>query len=220
MTQRLTISAAELTQRIQRLQKLYQLSGLTKKEFAQLIGKSSRILHFWESGKTPISERNASSLVKALEKIGIVCSESWLLFGKGQHPLFDRRPFSENLHHQEDIFENFNLDFSLSSLISFYKRFYPELLSCLIEDYRYAPRIIPTTLLIAVEIPQSKFKKDWMHGYLYHLHEKQIIPIDIHQQNQQELWGTPFAQKPYTADPFLITSHQKLYPIINIRPIY
>ncbi len=218
--QKLNISATDLSQRILRLQEVHDLSGLTKKEFAQLIGKSSRILHFWETGKTPISERNASSIVKALEKIGILCSEEWLLFGKGQNPLSNRRNFTENLDHSHDIFEKFNLDFSVSSLISFYKRFYPEFLSCLIEDYRYAPRIIPTTLLIAVEIPQTKFKNDWIHGYLYHLNDKQIIPIDIHKKNVTELWGTPFSQIPYTADPFLIASDQKLYPIINIRPIY
>lgn len=219
MTQKLNISAEELSQRIHRLHELYTFSGLTKKEFAQLIGKSTRILHFWESGKTPISQRNASSIANSLEKIGILCSEEWLLFGKGKGPLSNNSNFSETSDYQDDIFENFNLDFSVSALLSFYKRFYPDYLTYLVDDFRYTPRITPTTFLIAVALPQNKFKKDWTHGYLYHLDEKQVIPIDIQKQHDQ-LWGTPFAQAPYTAKPFLIEPDQKLYPIINIRPIY
>ena len=216
---KLDIPAEEITQRIHRLHKLHRLSGLSKKEFAQLLGKSVRMVYFWETGKTPISERNASSIINALKKIGILCSEEWLLFGKNDEPLHSDDKLLGLSDQKDDIFQHFNLDFSLSGLLSFYRRIYPDYISCLIEDYRYAPRIIPTTLLVAVALPQEKFKENWSHGYLYHLNERQIIPIDI-QRQQDQLCGIPFAQAPYSADPFMIHSEKKLYPVINIRPVY
>ena len=219
---KLDISPEEVTARIQRLSRLSRMTELSKKEFAQLIGKSSRILHFWETGKTPISHRNATSIVNALQRLGILCSEQWLLFGTGNDPVDSGRksrdPFKQP-EQQEELFQQFNLDFSLSGLLSFYKKIYPEHLSYQVDDYRFAPRIIPNTVLIAVGVPQEKFKENWIHGYLYNLDEKYILPIDI-QRRDDTLWGVPFAQVPYTANPFLLDSDCLLFPIINVRPVY
>ena len=219
MQRKLDLSAQDISQRIVRLQKLHRLSRLTKKEFAQLLGKSDRMFYYWESGQTAISERNVSSIVSSLKKIGIICSEQWLLFGEGSDPILGDDKLLGLPDQKDDIFEQFNLDFSLSSILAFYRKIYPDYISCLIDDYRYAPRIAPTTLLVAVAVPQEKFKEDWAHGYLYHLNDRQIIPIDIKKQ-QDQLCGIPFAQAPYTAEPFLISADQKLYPVINIRPVY
>ncbi len=219
MQRKLDLSAQDISQRIVRLQKLHRLSRLTKKEFAQLLGKSDRMFYYWESGQTAISERNVSSIVSSLKKIGIICSEQWLLFGDDNEPVCGDDKLLGLPDQKDDIFEQFNLDFSLSSILAFYRKIYPDYISCLIDDYRYAPRIAPTTLLVAVVVPQEKFKESWAHGYLYHLNDRQIIPIDIRKQ-QDQLCGIPFAQAPYTAEPFLINADQKLYPVINIRPVY
>ncbi len=219
---KLDISAEEIAQRISRLQRLHRLSRLTKKEFAQVLGKSKRMYFYWESGQTALSERNVSSIVNSLKKIGIISSKKWLLFGEGNEPILGDDKLlglPDQPDQKDDIFEQFNLDFSLSSILAFYRKIYPDYISCLIDDYRYAPRIAPTTLLVAVAVPQEKFKEDWAHGYLYHLNERQIIPIDIKKQNDQ-LYGVPFAQAPYTTERFLISADQKLYPVINIRPVY
>ena len=141
------------------------------------------------------------------------------MFGEDNEPVCGDDKFLGLPDQKDDIFEQFNLDFSLSSILAFYRKIYPDYISCLIDDYRYAPRIAPTTLLVAVAVPQEKFKEDWAHGYLYHLNERQTIPIDIKKQ-QDQLCGVPFAQAPYTAEPFLIGANQKLYPVINIRPVY
>jgi hypothetical protein len=219
MLHKLDLSAEDIAQRIQRLQRLHRLSGLTKKEFTQLLGRSERIYYYWESGKTAILERSASSIICSLKKIGIIASKEWLLFGEGSDPILGNDKLLGLPDQKDDIFEQFNLDFSLSSILAFYRKIYPDYISCLIDDYRYAPRIAPTTLLVAVGVPQEKFKEDWAHGYLYHLNDRQIIPIDIKKQRDQ-LCGIPFAQAPYTAEPFLINADQKLYPVINIRPVY
>ena len=68
MQRKLDLSAQDISQRIVRLQKLHRLSRLTKKEFAQLLGKSDRMFYYWESGQTAISERNVSSIVSSLKK--------------------------------------------------------------------------------------------------------------------------------------------------------
>lgn len=213
MTQKFNISEEGNAQCIERLHALYKLARLKKKDFAQLLGLSSRTLNLWESGKLPISRKNASLIAVALEKIGIVCSEEWLLFGKGREPLAKQPTSPENMALDSDI------KFSTGSLISFFERRYPDLLSCVIEDYRYEPRVLPTTLLIAAGIPQHQFRKDWNYGYLYHLNKKHVVPVDIQLENNK-LWGIPFAQMNYSADPFLVTPEEKIYPIINIRPIF
>jgi hypothetical protein len=224
--QKLAVTPEELSARIQRYKRLYRMTELNKKEFAQLLGKSLRIVHFWETGKTPISHINASSIVNALQKFGILCSEEWLLFGLGDDPLYNDKKLLESFLYpgqyssqQDERIQQFNLDFSLSGLLAFYKKIYPEHLSCLVDDYRFAPRIIPTTLLIAIGVPEQKFNEKWIHGYLYTLDAKQIIPIDIKRQ-EDSLWGFPFPQVTYNAIPFPLDQDRLLFPIINVRPVY
>ncbi len=213
MNQKFNIPKEGNAQIFDRLHTIYKLARLKKKDFAQLLGLSARTLNLWESGKFPLSRKNASLIAAALEKIGIVCSEEWLLSGKGREPLSKQLNSTENLTIDSDV------NYSTIALISFFERFYPDILSCVIEDYRYDPRVMPTTLLIGAGTSQDKFNKDWGYGYLYHFNKKQVIPIDI-QQREEKLWGIPFAQMNYSADPFLITPEERIYPIINIRPLF
>lgn len=211
MTRKLNISEEENAQRIERLHVLREMSGLKKKDFVKLLGRTYRVLNLWETGKIPLSKGSISLILKSLEKVGVFCSEEWFWFGRGRAPVSGQHASLDNI--------DADAKYSTSSLISFYERFYPDILHCVIEDYRYDPRIMPTTLLIGAGTSQDQFNKDWGHGYLYHRNKKQVIPIDI-QQREDKLWGIPFAQMDYSADPFLITPEERIYPIINIRPLF
>jgi len=211
VTRKLNISEEENTQRIERLHALREMSGLKKKDFVKLLGRTYRVLNLWETGRIPLSKNSISLIIKSLEKVGVFCSEEWFLFGRGRAPVSGQHASLDNI--------DTDATYSTSSLISFYERFYPDVLHCLIEDYRYDPRIMPTTLLIGAGTSQDQFNKDWGYGYLYHLNKKQVIPIDI-QLREDKLWGIPFAQMNYSADPFLIAPEERIYPIINIRPLF
>ncbi|MBM7073003.1 helix-turn-helix transcriptional regulator [Shewanella sp. 202IG2-18] len=60
--------------------------GLSRKKFEQATGISSNTLQAWELGKNHLTEKAASKLCLALEKIGVNCTVDWLLHGNGIPP--------------------------------------------------------------------------------------------------------------------------------------
>lgn len=193
------------------------MTTLSKIEFAQLVGKTPRMVYMWQAGTSPIPAKSIPIIVSALENIGICCSADWLLYGEGVAPLKNH----VNLYNsgQDNIFEQFNLDFSISSIFNIYKKIYPEPRFLLIEDQRFSPRIEPKCLLIAVPVSIEKLRNNWQWGYLHCLEDFQILPIDVKEINN-ELIASPFEQKTYVAKTFTLNNQEKIYPIINIRPIY
>lgn len=215
--EKLKRSNLEVEGQAERLRMLIRLSGLQKKDFSQLIGKTTRTVNMWENGKIPISGRNMASIAAAFERIGFKCSEEWLKNGSGCPPSMDG--FSLELTEKDNIFEHFNLDFSISSIILFYKKIYPDMLSFVVRDNSYFPRLRPSTLLIGVSVPQDKLRDDWEFGYLYSETNLNTIPADLIKKDN-ELWLKPFEIKGYTSQPVKVSENQRLYPVINVRPIY
>jgi hypothetical protein len=209
--------ASNIQDRASRFKNLIQMTKLSPKQFAQLMGKTPRLIYMWQAGTASIPSKSVPFIVAALEKIGICCSVEWLLYGEGNAP----GKTLSNLYNagQDNIFEQFNLDFSISSLLNMYKKIYPDFRFLLIEDHRFSPRIEPKCLLIAVPVPSEKLRSNWPWGYLHSLEDFQIIPIDI-KKVENKLLASPFEQKTYVAKKFTIDDPDKIYPIVNIRPIY
>lgn len=60
--------------------------GLTRKDLENRFNVSVNTLQAWESNKNLLSAKGAKKLNEAFIKLGLLCSESWLLTGEGQSP--------------------------------------------------------------------------------------------------------------------------------------
>ena len=206
----------------QRLGRIARLSGLAKQDFANLLGKSSRIISLWEKGEVPLSLKNAKHIVEAVRQIGIISSVEWLLTGQGLLPYYSDSPppvisTEKNLKEFPE-FAAFGLDFSIAGLINFYRQVYPNCLYLMIENDRFQD-FRAKTLLIAASIPQAKYQPDWPYGYLYSITSSNIIPGTI-SQTEQGLIFAPTPQRGYQSTPILLTQEERIHPIITIRPTY
>lgn len=213
------IPKEKVIERSQRFISLFNLSGLTRKEFAQVIGRSTRSINLWKTGDIPIFDRNACGIVEGLKNIGVFATVEWLLENEGEPPVNTRN--SSPNGYDLNIFKEFNLDFSLASVLSLYQKIYPSLLSLYIQDDRYSPSIPHKCLLIATPIKQEKFQEDWPYGYLYEVDEHHIIPVNLQKNlTSNQLIVKPYKQKIYSADEFFLDSTESIFPVILLRPIY
>ena len=79
------LSVEELA-RAKRVASLRQLTGLSRRAFAERYGVAPGTLQHWENGAPTISQQGAKRLTKALASGGIHCSLEWLLYGIGNPP--------------------------------------------------------------------------------------------------------------------------------------
>jgi DNA-binding transcriptional regulator YiaG len=61
--------------------------GLTRKQFEANSNISVNTLQAWESEKNMLTDKGAKKLIEAFIKLGLMCSEDWLLTGNGQAPI-------------------------------------------------------------------------------------------------------------------------------------
>lgn len=207
--------SSKLETKAQRLSYLLKISSLSQDEFAAHIGKTSRTLRMWISEKVPFPSKSAEFVVNCLKACGISCTKEWLENGEGELPILHKI----NSQNQESLFEHFNFDYSLQTLLVFHKRIYPNLRYLIVHDSGYAPRLTPQTLLISSAIPQEDFKEDWPHGYLLSIDNDQVMPVDI-VRKESTLVATPFSHKGYVSKEYTLSKEERIYPIIVSRPIY
>ena len=79
------LSAEELA-RAKRVASLRQLTGLSRRAFAERYGVAPGTLQHWENGVPTISQQGAKRLIKALASGGIHCGLEWLIYGIGNPP--------------------------------------------------------------------------------------------------------------------------------------
>lgn len=74
-----------------RLKAVRKMLRMTIKEFAALCGSGMSTICQWEQGHLGgFVEKSARSVVRALQKTELVCSEDWLLFEHGIEPYFKK----------------------------------------------------------------------------------------------------------------------------------
>lgn len=71
----------------ERLKRARILAGITtRRQFEEKHNISANTLQGWEQCKNPLSPKGAKRIISALKKEGLLCSEEWLLDGKGIPP--------------------------------------------------------------------------------------------------------------------------------------
>jgi transcriptional regulator with XRE-family HTH domain len=91
-----------------RLKFCRNLLGKTLREFASAASISYATLSRYERGMLKISRKSIDKIIYLFLSQGINCSKDWLLYGKGEMPLLERKEESDNpLNEDTDITDAF-----------------------------------------------------------------------------------------------------------------
>jgi transcriptional regulator with XRE-family HTH domain len=61
--------------------------GLSRRDLEEKFHISSHTLQSWENGRNPLTLKGAKKLSNAFAKLGLLCSDKWLLTGQGNFPV-------------------------------------------------------------------------------------------------------------------------------------
>lgn len=123
-----------------RANRLKQCRSMLKKTLKEL-GDTHKIsigsLSNWESGASPISEKNVHKIISLLAAEGLICTKDWLLEGRGDIPylLTSSLSFDERKDEPFDITNQFLIYKEIES----FKKAHPEMLLTLVRDENMAP---------------------------------------------------------------------------------
>jgi DNA-binding transcriptional regulator YiaG len=101
----MSIMISNLTLAGNRLSMARNMLGLSRRAFREKFDISVNTLQAWESGKNPLSSKNAKKISENFLKHGLFCSHDWLLEGNGSFPYFINSEILRKLPH-----ENINQD--------------------------------------------------------------------------------------------------------------
>ncbi len=109
----------------------------TLKELGNAHQVSIGSLSSWESGASPITEKNIHKIISMLAAEGLICSKEWLLEGRGETPYL----YSSQVKEGEKGDESFDLtdQFLFFKEIESFKKLHPEMLITLVRDDSMAP---------------------------------------------------------------------------------
>lgn len=123
-----------------RANRLKQCRGMLKKTLKEL-GQAHQIsigaLSNWESGASPISEKNVHKIISLLATEGLICTKEWLLEGTGEPPYL----LSSSCAFEARNDESFDItsQFLIYKEIESFKKTHPEMLLTLVRDEGMSP---------------------------------------------------------------------------------
>lgn len=117
----------ELRSSGQRIRFARNMLGLTRKEIKDQFKISVNTLQTWEANKILLTEKGARKLNEVFIKLGLLCSEKWLLTGQGQIPIL-----LQNLPPIND-------DFSILTEIEIFKTLNPNSIVLIVTDNGMEP---------------------------------------------------------------------------------
>lgn len=65
------------------------MTGLSHRQIEELSGIPANTLKAWETNTYEVLEEDATKITLALQRAGVFCTSSWLLFGAGDPPHID-----------------------------------------------------------------------------------------------------------------------------------
>lgn len=128
------------TETIERGNRLKHCRTMLKKTLKEL-GTAHQIsigsLSNWESGASPISEKNVHKIISLLAAEGLICSKEWLLEGAGELPyVYTSQSHSAD---QKESPLNIKNQFLFFKEIESFKNIHPDMLIALVRDDSMLP---------------------------------------------------------------------------------
>ena len=105
--------------------------GLSRKNLQERFCINVNTLQAWESGKNSLTDKGAKKLNDAFLKLGLLCTEDWLLTGKGQTPIL--------LQGVSVLPQNINEDLCILREIETFKTLNPAAVVVIINDNSMEP---------------------------------------------------------------------------------
>ncbi|MBA3813514.1 MAG: helix-turn-helix transcriptional regulator [Alphaproteobacteria bacterium] len=127
----------ENIERGNRLKACRAMLNKTLKELGTAHHISIGSLSNWESGASPISEKNVHKIISLLAAEGLICSKEWLLEGMGEAPyIYISKSYSPD---QKDSSFNLTSQFLFFKEIESFKKSHPDMLIALVRDDSMLP---------------------------------------------------------------------------------
>lgn len=147
----------EATERSSRLKLCRTMLKKTLKELGTTHQISIGSLSNWESGASPISEKNVHKILSLLAAEGLVCSKEWLLTGTGETPyLYTPQPHIEN---QKDNSFSVTHQILFFKEIESFKKINPDMLITLVRDDSMLPFLKIGDYVGGPALPKSDYAK-------------------------------------------------------------
>jgi SOS-response transcriptional repressor LexA len=124
---------------VERGNRLKQCRAMLKKTLKEL-GNAHQVsigsLSSWESGSSPINEKNIHKIISMLATEGLICSKEWLLEGRGEAPyLYSTQVKEGEKKPSFDLTDQFLFFKEIES----FKKLHPEMLITLVKDDSMLP---------------------------------------------------------------------------------
>jgi transcriptional regulator with XRE-family HTH domain len=150
-----------IIENIERGNRLKYCRTMLKKTLKEL-GTANQIsigsLSNWESGASPISEKNIHKIISLLATEGLICSKRWLLEGVGEAPyLYTFKPYNTD---QKDNSFNLTAQFLFFKEIESFKKTHPEMLITLVRDDSMLPFLGVGDYVGGPELSKADYMKE------------------------------------------------------------
>ena len=109
-----------------RIKLVRNMLGLSRRELEERFLISSNTLQAWESDKNTLTDKGAKKLNNIFIKLGLLCTEDWLLTGKGEVPIL--------LHDVSPLLSEMNEDICILREIEAFKAINPNPIVVIIND--------------------------------------------------------------------------------------
>ena len=152
------ISAEDLA-RAKRVASLRQLTGLSRRAFAERYGVAPGTLQHWENGLPSISQQGAKRLIKALASGDIHCGLEWLIYGIGTPP---QLPHALSLGHPQQPREALSNDLEtrfIADELALFQAHYPASIEMVIADDGMLPAYRPGDLVAGIRHYHADIEK-------------------------------------------------------------
>ncbi|MDR0406554.1 MAG: hypothetical protein LBH38_00500 [Holosporales bacterium] len=128
-----------------RLRAARALADISRERLLAFGEMSFSSLDAWENGRTPLTQKGAERSTEALRKVGVLCSEEWLLYGIGAGPRFATdSPFSFSGDMEESQAEKIGVNPSaIQREVDFFQKIHENAVVCNIIDDGMVPLYIP-----------------------------------------------------------------------------
>ncbi len=160
-------------ERGQRLKICRTMLKKTLKELGSTHQVSIGSLSNWESGSSPISEKNVHKIIGLLATEGLICPKEWLLEGTGESPYL----YVSSPHSQEKKDSSFNLttQFLFFKEIESFKKVHPDMLITLVREDSMMPFLRVGDYVGGPILPKTAYKKEQGNICIVEVNEGDVL---------------------------------------------
>lgn len=149
----------EAAARAKRVSSLRNLTGLSRRAFAERYGVAQGTLQHWEGAAPGVSLPGAKRLIKSLSSGGIHCTIEWLIHGIGNPPALPlslSATISEHFPSAEESQREVEL---IAQEVALFQQHYPNAIEMVVSDDGMLPAYHPGEVIAGLRYHQRDIEK-------------------------------------------------------------